>query len=97
MSEKVNDFQVKVKAEMSGIKKTLYKEEAWSALMASLFAANACFVVFFPFSIVSLINIWAAMVMLKQFKPTVKKQFILHKHMETLKASMKEKVWTPKD
>lgn len=94
---KPNDFQEKVKMEMKNAKKVLYKEEIYSALMAILFAVNMCAIFMTAFSVFTLINVGLAWFAMKKFRITVKKQFILAKHLQFLKDSMKEKVWTPKD
>lgn len=92
-----SDFQEKVKQEMSNAKRILIKEELHSLFFALIFGTNLAAVILNPFTFFSLINVGLCVWMMKKFRPTVKKQFILAKHINFLKDSMKEKVWTPKD
>ncbi|KFZ26301.1 MAG: hypothetical protein KQ78_01474 [Candidatus Izimaplasma bacterium HR2] len=94
---KENTFQDKIKMEMKNVKRELFHEEIRSVFFALGFASNVACMITQPLSILILLNCFFVVFFLKLFKPTVKKQFVLAKHMDFLRSSMKEKVWTPKD
>lgn len=92
-----NTFQDKIKMEMENAKKELFHEEIQSVLYAIGFASSLAHTVIASISGLTLLSLFFTVFFVKKFKPTVKKQFIIAKHMDFLKNSMKEKVWTLKD
>lgn len=79
-----------IKNEMSKVKKALYKEEAKSAMFAAIFALNLAVIFLYPFTLITLINIFAAFYMFGFFKPTIKKQEQLHLIMNGLKEMIRK-------
>ena len=94
---KPNDFQEKLKVEMRNAKRVLFVEEARSALSAVFFGCGAAYLYIEPLSFWSILALWVCIRTARNFKQTCKKQFILDKHMQFLKDSKGEKVWTPED
>lgn len=93
----MSDFQDKVNADKAVVKKMIFKEEAKSAFMATLFGLNVMFAVCNPFTLLTVVNAGCAWFVFKQFRPTVRKQMELEAHMNFLNTVQKEKVWTPED
>ena len=97
MSEEEKGFRERLSNDVNTMKKWIYVEEIKSFLGAIGFAMNMCCVFMLPFTALSLLNVFVAWYCLKQFKPTVKRQIMFHKHLEFLKNIEKEKVWTQSD
>ncbi len=93
----MNDFQKKVENEVKLTKKRIYLQEVISLFAAVIFASNLCCVVMFPFTFVTLFNVWIVYQSIKCFKPTVKTQYFLHQHLKFLASAKEQKVWTPSD
>jgi len=95
--EDEKSFRERLGNDLKNLKRTIIKEEAKSALMAICFGANAVCIALMPFTVFTLLNIAAAYFILKQFKPTVKKQIMYRAHLDFLKTIKKDKVWTQGD
>lgn len=97
MMERHNDFQLKVTEEVKRTKKRLYIEEFVSLTSAICFGANLACIAMTPFTFLSIVNVFFCYMSIKMFKPTVKAQFYLQKHLEFLDSSKNDKVWTQND
>lgn len=97
MSDEEKGFRERLSNDIKTVKKMLYMEEFKSFLAALGFAGNAACLAIFPFTIISVLNIFAVWICLKQFKPTIKKQIMYAKHLEFLSTIKKDKVWTQSD
>ena len=80
--------------ELAKVKKILFVEEAKSALFAALFASNLAIVFLYPFTVLTVLNIFVAVYMIGFFKPTIKKQIQLGDIIKGLN-DMLHKVETP--
>jgi hypothetical protein len=74
-----------ITVEISKNKTALYKEEAKSALFAALFAANISIIFLYPFTLLTMLNVFVAIYMVGFLKPTIKRQTHLHGIIESLK------------
>lgn len=88
------ETKAQIVAEMSRVKKTLYKEEVKSAVFAVVFAMNLACVILNPFTFITFIQVLLSLYMIGFFKPTVKKQIQLQTIMTSLK-EMLHKVENP--
>ena len=93
MSELQNDIEDEVKK----TKQKIYREEIGSFLAATVFAANLCCAVMYPVTIITILNTFVAYKAIKYFKPTVKTQYYLHKHLKFLTTVQDDKIWTSND
>lgn len=66
-----------INEEIAKVKKALYVEEAKSALFAAIFASNLAIVFLYPFTLLTILNIFVAIYVTGFFKPTIKKQMRL--------------------
>lgn len=77
---------------VKSIKKKLYMEEALSAALAASLGTSVAYLIFFPFSFFSVLNIVACYFILRYFRLTVKKQIMFHKYLELLNKTDKKSV-----
>ena len=97
MSEEEKSFRERLGNDVKTVKRMLYGEEICSALYALTFGMNLACLVVFPLSGFSVLNGIALWWVMKKFKPTIKKQEVLHLHLKLLKTIKDEKVWTQGD
>lgn len=90
----VNELKEQIALEISKVKKTLYKEEAKSAIFAAAFAGSMASVFMTPFTFGSFLCLLFGFYMLGFFKPTIRKQMQLHEVIKGL-MDMLQKVENP--
>ena len=95
--EQKSDFKEKLGRDLKMAKGLLFREEARSALLALMFGLNVACVVALPFSLFSLVNIFAVYWVAQRFKSTVKSQIMYKETLNLLKKLKDEKVWTKSD
>lgn len=97
LKEDEKTFRERLGNDIKSVKKMLMLEELNSFFCAAGFAANAACAALLPVGFITLLNVLAAFWCIKRFKPTVKKQIVLAKHLEFLSGIKKDKVWTQGD